>query len=178
MIAVFLCSAGDSFAVAMSQTLHSIKKCVMLNYRDVTFEMSSECANSYYWNCYVCLIITAALGLALSLTSVKILSKGTSVYHIAGIRGVFIGAILMCVSCCRGSSLIEPKEKLPLVIARGIIGATGFLFQTIATTKLPLSDASFLCNSYPGDRHLALSLSLCYIQWWPRCSLVVLAWRV
>ena len=94
--------------------------------------------------------MTASLGLALSLTSVKLLSERTSIFQIAGIRGVFIGVVLICVSWYSELSLIEPKKKLPLVIARGILGSTGFLFQTLATSKLPLSDASFLCNSYPG----------------------------
>jgi len=102
-----------------------------------------------YTDNYILLILTAALGVATNVTCIKILSRNVSVFQITAIRSSFCTVFLLFTCWWRGISLIHPLQKFPLFLMRGILGAVAFLCLALGTFELPLSDSSFISNSYP-----------------------------
>jgi len=146
---------GDAKAIskqeikAMLSKTHSKDSCTV---EDSLLQRAGNCvqsALSFYSENYVLLILTAALGVATNVTCIKILSKNISVFQITAIRATFCTLFLLFMCWKKGVSLIYPREKVPLFLMRGILGAVAFLCLALGTFELPLSDSAFISNSYP-----------------------------
>ena len=107
-----------------------------------------------FWNNYVCLALSAAMGLCFSMTFMKFLTEEVPVFQGIAARSLFGGTVLIVACWQRGVSLFEPREKICLFIARGITGALTNICLFSSSALLPLSEAAFMSNSFPGKRSL------------------------
>ena len=80
----------------------------------------------------------------------KFLSEEVSVFQGIAARSLFGGAVLMIACWRQGISLFKPREKIYLFIARGITGALTNVCLFSSSALLPLSEAAFMSNSFPG----------------------------
>eukprot|EP00210_Caulerpa_lentillifera_P008525 g8132.t1 len=107
----------------------------------------------------VLLASTASLSISLNQFVVKILSQKYSVFQITLFRAVLVIGIVLFILLWKGIYLIGPRQKIPLLIVRGSLGSFAFICNWVAVTLLPLSEASFLLNSYPVVTAILSSLT-------------------
>ena len=142
----------------------------------------STSLSRFYVDNYVLLILTAAVGVALNITSIKILSDKVSVTQVVAARSFICIFILLAMCHWSNTPLNADRSKLPLILVRGILGSAAFISQSLATSMLPLGESAFIFNSYPGER-LARSVvclltsMMCVSQSLQLCCLLCLAWN-
>ena len=104
----------------------------------------------FYIDNYVLLALTGSVGIALNVSSVKILSAQVSVMEVAAGRSFICTFILLAMCQWSDTPWSTYRSKLPLILLRGFLGSTSFLSQSLATSVLPLGESAFIFNSYPG----------------------------
>lgn len=119
------------------------------------------------------LILTACLGVTLNAACMKILSEHTNIFQIVALRSFVCSSSLFTMCRLNGISLFQPKEKVHLFFMRGIFGATAFVCLSLGLYELPLSESSFMTNSYPG-KHSTTRISRDVIL--PLAVTAVLSW--
>lgn len=83
--------------------------------------------------------------------SIKALSQDISEYQMVAVTYSLSAMTLFGTNLTRGISPFQPRTKVPIMIFRGLVGGLGLICVTYSTYILPLSDAAFLSNSYPGN---------------------------
>ena len=80
----------------------------------------------------------------------KFLSDRVPVFQSLAVRSVFCS--VMSVLLCRRQriALFEPRKKIHLFIARGVLGGLCNTGLYVSSSLLPLSEAAFMSNSFPG----------------------------
>ena len=94
--------------------------------------------------------MTAALCISLNATCIKILTDTVSVFQVVFTQSLSAGIVFFAICRWKGYPIVESKQKLVLCVTRGILGASGNLCWAFTTFTLPLSEAGFMTNSYPG----------------------------
>jgi drug/metabolite transporter (DMT)-like permease len=79
---------------------------------------------------------------------VKVLTKKYSVFEVLLVRSVFLLSVVVSWLTWNKIPLMGPKEKIPLLMIRGIGGGVAMTCMFIALHLLPLSEAAFFSNSY------------------------------
>lgn len=73
-----------------------------------------------------------------------------SVFQILVIRSFFTGLVAAIIIRSGKEKFFGEKETYGLLLARALFGSLSFIGSTTATFLLPLVDAVFLINIYPG----------------------------
>lgn len=105
--------------------------------------------SSLLFNSPLFLATLSSLTIAMNSFVVKILSQDYSVFQVVSFRGAIGLLILLSFMFWKGIYPLGPRNKVLSLIMRGILGATAIISSWIAIDLLPLSEASFLWNSYP-----------------------------
>eukprot|EP00210_Caulerpa_lentillifera_P008526 g8133.t1 len=108
----------------------------------------TEVAN-LFWNAPILLAVITSIAIALNVFNIKQLSDHYPVFEVVALRSLFLLFIIIFMMWRQKVSPFEPRNKMPLLILRGVTGSLAFTSSYFAAFLLPLSEASFLSNSYP-----------------------------
>ena len=93
--------------------------------------------------------LASALFIALHQTSAKMFVKSTSAFNLVNLRALFSSMFLLLITFATSSFQVIPLNLIPLLIASGILGCTGFILFYKSLEKIEISKAAVIRSLDP-----------------------------